>query len=369
MPLRDERDETFTVTLAGVAGGQPGTPGAHVITILDDDVSAADFTGDGVGDALLYDRASGVMRVKAGLAGGGYGGDAATMFWGTGATIHSGDFDGDGRPDLFVYNPATGGWWRYDASGGGVVLAASGVWAPQLTLVLLDLDGDARTDVFRYAGAGSGEWTKCLTDPTQADGFRYGAAGGWAPGWQIVVARLNGDLRDDMLLYAPSSGVFYRALSLANADTFAYGTGAAWVTGAALHVGDFDGDGLDDVFVYRGGPTSDATQTMRWAGARRARRSEMLPRAVLSAGSVWKGIAWLPPEGESHARPAAAGDGPASRYMRLYTTVLVIEPPGFTVADGKFTHVNTSNPLPGTGSFPGSQSVPLARSPALRCVE
>jgi hypothetical protein len=53
-----------------------------------------------------------------------------------------------------------------------------------------------------------------------------------------------------MLLYAPASGVFYRALSLANDNTFAYVTGAAWVSNAALHVGDFDGDGLDDVFVY-----------------------------------------------------------------------------------------------------------------------
>jgi glucose/arabinose dehydrogenase len=115
---------------------------------------------------------------------------------------------------------------------------------PDIQLVVFKDDGDVYADVLLYNRT-TGAWT--IQHGTAAGTFTLARSGGWAPGWRISVARFNADALDDLFLYNPSSGVWFKVTNL-NGD-FAYFT-QGWQPGFTELVVDLDGNGLSDVFIY-----------------------------------------------------------------------------------------------------------------------
>lgn len=81
-------------------------------------VGIGDVTGDGRGDVLLRDTATGVMTT---VAGSGSGGVAARHDWGTGwdgkgALVSARGWAGTGRPTLITFDRANGLLYSYEAS-------------------------------------------------------------------------------------------------------------------------------------------------------------------------------------------------------------------------------------------------------------
>ena len=69
--------------------------------------------------------------------------------------------------------------------------------------------GEDANDVFSINST-TGQWFVASNDGTGALTF---AEGGWAPGWQVKPVDLNNDGFDDMFLYNPVSGTFYKAMN------------------------------------------------------------------------------------------------------------------------------------------------------------
>ena len=78
-----------------------------------------------------------------------------------------------------------------------------------------DYELDGATDgTFNYASSGH----------TGAGGFTNGGGSTWILGWHVYPTDFNADGRMDLLLYNPSTGVWYQARNLVT-GTFTYTTG------------------------------------------------------------------------------------------------------------------------------------------------
>ena len=55
--------------------------------------------------------------------------------WTPGWTVATGDVNGDGRGDVVLYDPATGVWFQSVTVGPGVFAYGSGSWLPGATLI------------------------------------------------------------------------------------------------------------------------------------------------------------------------------------------------------------------------------------------
>ena len=121
-----------------------------------------------------------------------------------GGAVSAGDFDGNGAGDVLVYNRATGSWYQClsDAVGGFSYVA--GQWSPAWEVTVGDLNGDGRSDVFVY-NATTGAWYVCLTTD---GGFVY-TPGQWLAGWQVSVGDFDADGMADVFVYNPVSGFWY----------------------------------------------------------------------------------------------------------------------------------------------------------------
>ena len=64
--------------------------------------------------------------------------------------------------------------------------------------------------------------------------FTTAGSGAWVTGWNLYMTDLNADGRTDILLYNPSTGVWYVARNL-SIGTFNY-TNGTWATGLTIIV-------------------------------------------------------------------------------------------------------------------------------------
>lgn len=210
-----------------------------------------DLDGNGIGDALLYDAASGQYAMKIGVPGAFSTWNSG--LWATGWIVRKARFNTDAFDDLFFYNPASGLFYKALNQGDGTLALFGYNWATGGTPVVGDWNGDGLSDVLLYNQT-SGAWFRGMSSSGSAD-FVY-TPGLWAPGWSIYTGDFDGSGTEDLFLYNrngaadANSGKWFRVMTLAD-GSFAYIAGdVVWATFWQPSVGDWNADGNDDLFLY-----------------------------------------------------------------------------------------------------------------------
>ncbi|KAL6864240.1 SGNH hydrolase-type esterase domain-containing protein [Trichoderma novae-zelandiae] len=190
---------------------------------------------------------------------------------GPAATVYLADMNGDGRADYLVVNPDTGAvkiWWNHgpdaDWSNGWKFVQggqiASGVRHANLeTLRFPDINGDGRAD-YVYIGAGGSLRHFMNTGTVGGQDVRFRDQGGIATGAtsdisKLVFADMNGDGRDDYLIWDDDGGLsgFLNQRTRKEGVPLYIKQGAAKSIAdgiskdpASIRLADMDGDGKDD---------------------------------------------------------------------------------------------------------------------------
>ncbi len=108
----------------------------------------------------------------------------------------------------------------------------------------LNITGDAFKELLFYNGT-TGSWNVQIG--TTENSFTQGISGGWSPGWSLFRADFNGNGLDDLLLYAPSTGQWYKVINTGAGFTYYAG---GWQPGFNVSILDLNGDSRSDVFLY-----------------------------------------------------------------------------------------------------------------------
>ncbi len=203
-----------------------------------------DLNGDGSGDALIYDPATGSWSRQISQIGGGFS-EQSNGGWAPGWTVLPGDFNSDTLTDVFLHNASSGQWFKLFNVGGDYTTGSTGYWWPGWQKFVLDLNGDSVSDLFLY-DLGTGHWFKAISTPS---GFTY-YDGWWSPGWEVTPMNLNGDAFGDLFLINRITGQWFWVFGQTGGG-FTYPKVGYWAPDWALYPGDFNGDGLGDLFLYR----------------------------------------------------------------------------------------------------------------------
>jgi hypothetical protein len=181
----------------------------------------------------------------------------------------SGDYTGDGKDDFTVYRPSTGDWY-VETADTAQPYAANPAWtrklgtyvpgyAPSADDVALggDYDGDSKDDLAVYRPS-TGDWYVLRSDSnyTTVSTWKVGATGSgyaWAPEDVPVPGDYNGDSKTDLAVYRPSTGDWYVAESVAGSEsTYANSwTRKYGIAGDVPVSGDYTGDEKEDIAVWR----------------------------------------------------------------------------------------------------------------------
>ena len=172
---------------------------------------AADFSGDGKSDFVVYHPLTGTWDVRytsIGTPGGG--GPLTNMQWGLQGDVPvPADFDGDGRADLAVWRPSTGQWFIRDSSTDYSLSAWRWYqWGLSGDIPLVtDFDGDRRADLAVYRPS-NGTWYIKFSSSHYSNAnwtsFQWGL-----PGDMPVAADYDGDGRTDLAVWRPSNGQWF----------------------------------------------------------------------------------------------------------------------------------------------------------------
>ena len=186
----------------------------------------------------------------------------------------TGDFDGDGKADTVWYSAGAGndyltwGSSRNDLTTGASLVAAypvSGVYIP----VVGDIDGDGREDIIWYSAGSSPDYV--WWGSTNRISFAGGNTSMLLPGisgdYRPVAGDVDGDLRDDVIWYAPGAAADFVWWGGAR-NSFGPANSAARTVGGVYWpvVADVDGDMHDDVIWHAPGASTDYV----WWGSNRA---------------------------------------------------------------------------------------------------
>jgi hypothetical protein len=228
-------------------------PGASPANAPGWSVREADFNNDGYVDYLLYNPTTGAWKKATNLGHGNYS-FFGSYLWSAGWTPQVADFNGDGNSDVLLHNVSNGRWYLGLTTGpGDFAYVQSGTWSPGWRITLANLDGNSRADMFMYnpnpaPDPNSGRWYRVLTQANGTFDYREGPVR-WSAGWDVYPADFDGNGRQDLFLYNPTSGRFFQVMFAG--DTPSYYDGA-WSPGWQIYPGDFNGDRRTDLFVYSG---------------------------------------------------------------------------------------------------------------------
>jgi hypothetical protein len=129
-------------------------------------------------------------------------------------------------------------------------------WAPNWDIHVVDLNGDAKSDLVLYNPT-TGRWFAAMTVGDGTGDFDYSRNGVWAPGWTITKVDWQGDGRDDLFVYNKTSGQWVKVTTRAD-GTFDYPAWGYWAPGWNIYNADFDGDGRSELFLYANAGTAVA---------------------------------------------------------------------------------------------------------------
>ncbi|MFC4785946.1 glycoside hydrolase domain-containing protein [Nocardioides sp. MAHUQ-72] len=240
-------------------GGHDETYGGVTINIDNDYVDVrplpgprfGDFTGNGWGDLLARDRATGTLHL---YAGNGTNLEPRTSLGvgRFGSATRYGDFDRDGHEDVIARDGTTGYLWLYPGTGTGLgprVRLGTGWDAMREITAVGDLDGDGFADLlavskasghlFFYPGRGNGLGPRT----------RLGA--GWNAMSELTgIGDLTGDGRRDLLARGTATGTLYLypGKGVGFGPRTSLGTGWSGLRGL-VGVGNFDRRGAPDLMA------------------------------------------------------------------------------------------------------------------------
>ncbi len=252
--------------------------------------SPTDFDGDGLGDYVVYDPMRSDIYLK--LANK----PANRRIFGPGAAFTGkqgrpnavapqavvGDFDGDGMADIAVFRPDTSQFYTLYSDILNVLSPPTNPNQPPATLTSAqpfffgpgglftgarfnpiplagDIDGDGRDDLIVYEPMDSKFYVLPSNPGSSAEAIQFGPGisnSATVPPVPLS-ADVNGDNKDDLIVYRPDTGMFYVRLSGAtlaqNAGTESFSFGPV-TTGnrfrATPFAGDFNGDNKAEFGVY-----------------------------------------------------------------------------------------------------------------------
>lgn len=180
--------------------------------------------------------------------------------WGLGKfndTPLMGHVDSDDMEDLIIWRPTNGMWYilkssmKYDPSQALTMRWGSGQLSD--TPLLGDIDGDKLSDLIIWSPS-NGEW-RILKSSTNYD-YNESLVIQWGSGKlgdKPLTGDIDGDGKDDLIIWRPVNGKWYILRSSMNYDpsqAFTTQWGSGEMNDVPL-VGDVDGDGKGDLVIWR----------------------------------------------------------------------------------------------------------------------
>jgi len=234
--LLSNGDGTFTAV---------STASINVGSTAFDIVLQADFNGDSKSDILFYSSTTGTLKIGIG-DGAGHFSYASTNI-SPGYEIQRGDFNGDGKTDLLFYRQSDGSAYLALSNGDGTFNFIGQTFSPGFTTVAVaDYNGDGFSDVIVYNNQTAPYNAYLLLG--DGTGHFTGSSLFFGPGYAVYPADLNADGKSDFILYRPSDGTVFVAISNATSFTYHYLLYSPGFT--TFKIGDVNGDGFPDLVLY-----------------------------------------------------------------------------------------------------------------------
>ncbi|MEU8777054.1 VCBS repeat-containing protein [Streptomyces sp. NPDC048606] len=221
---------------------------------MTDVTAVGDITGDGIGDVIAVESASGKLFR---YSGPNFTGGTARVQIGTnwdtmGTLVGVGDQNGDGKGDIIATDAKTGDLYRYygpNYSGGNRVKIGTN-WDKMHGIASVgDITGDGVGDIIAVESA-TGDLYR-YSGPSYAGGSRAKIGTGWNVYDTIVgVGNITGDGKGDIIAVETETGNLYRYSGPSYSGSTRVQIGTKWNSMINLTgPGDLNKDGIPDLLA------------------------------------------------------------------------------------------------------------------------
>jgi hypothetical protein len=206
----------------------------------------ADFTGDGRADIGVFRPSNATWYVQDSNSP-----QYSAFIFGTNTSKPvAGDYDGDSKTDAAVFEPSTGIWKIRRSSDNAVRECA---WGAQTDIALTGKHFSNANDLVVFR---SGTWyikrfgdiiKPIAAGEAPSNNLNFQVFQWGQPGDKPLMADFNGDGRDELTVFRPSTGIWY----VYNQINGSYKTVRFGITEDIPVAADYDSDGKADIAVFR----------------------------------------------------------------------------------------------------------------------